>query len=69
MRYSLKEPDDETLRLIVGVWSLTWFSSVTLSRMDDEGERAVTVETDDTWPSAPENLRKWFDGLGAVRME
>lgn len=65
MRYSLDETDDDTLRRIVGVWKLTWFSSVTLTGMDDAGERKIIIETDDTWPSAPENLRQWFSTLGA----
>ena len=55
------DPDDETVRLAVGAWNLTWLSSVLLGPIEEDGRRQVTIETHgDFERSAPAGLKKWL---------
>ncbi len=59
----IKEPDEETVRVLAGLVRLTWLDSVTYSNDPETAIAYVEAAKSEHWRSAPEDARKWFDAL------
>lgn len=65
VKYRLKEPSDEVVRISNGLVKLTWLKFATYG-YDDETIHYLEVGQCDDWNSAPDGAQQWFSSQAWV---